>query len=178
MAPRGARVLLDEKPAPLPSGRKDASRRLSTSKAKRALRNGHQDWLIVFTDVVVRAEKVGETECVFPLAISTERCVLTLRSSYSIPGSFSRGNEKKGRQGKLRKTGKLRNTCKEPPASLTPDRPLTRFAQIASSVLSGGKRRTPLKKRLRHTMSDADSRAQRQTLRTATRSRSWMRRAK
>ncbi|GAA6026156.1 hypothetical protein JCM8202_005311, partial [Rhodotorula sphaerocarpa] len=90
MAPRGARVLLDEKPAPpLPSGRKDASRRLSTSKAKRALRNGDQDWLIVFTDVVVRAEKVGETD---------------------IPGSFSRGNEKKGRQGKLRKTGKLRNT--------------------------------------------------------------------
>lgn len=30
---------------------------------------------------------------------------------YSIPGSFSRVKEKKGRQGKVRKAGKLRNTC-------------------------------------------------------------------
>ncbi|POY75328.1 hypothetical protein BMF94_1555 [Rhodotorula taiwanensis] len=63
MAPRGARVLLDERPAP-PSAltHKRSSRRLSTAPAKRSARNGSNDWLVVFTDVVVRVEKVGETE--------------------------------------------------------------------------------------------------------------------
>lgn len=39
----------------------------------------------------------------------------------SIPGSFSRVKEKKGRQGKLRKAGKLRNTCE--PILLAENRP-------------------------------------------------------
>ncbi|BGO98970.1 hypothetical protein JCM10021v2_002638 [Rhodotorula toruloides] len=81
MAPRSARILIEEVPAPDARTR----RRLSAPTARR----GKNEWLIRFTDVVIRAEKTGETD---------------------IPGSFSRQKEKKGKQGKPRKNGKLRNT--------------------------------------------------------------------
>ncbi|GAA5991356.1 hypothetical protein JCM10908_003274 [Rhodotorula pacifica] len=90
MAPRGARILLDERPAPpLSIPHKKSSRRLSSAPTKREVRANAREWLITFTDVVVRAEKVGETD---------------------VPGSFSRVKEKKGKQGKVRKAGELRNT--------------------------------------------------------------------
>ncbi|BGP21200.1 DH domain containing protein [Rhodotorula toruloides] len=81
MAPRSARILIEEVPAPDARTR----RRLSAPTVRR----GKTEWLIRFTDVVIRAEKTGETD---------------------IPGSFSRQKEKKGKQGKPRRTGKLRNT--------------------------------------------------------------------
>lgn len=64
MAPRGARILLDEKPAP-PSAIQSPkpNRRLSSAPLKRETRaKNSKEWLITFTDVVVRAEKIGETE--------------------------------------------------------------------------------------------------------------------
>lgn len=42
---------------------------------------------------------------------SPSSSMLTLALLCSIPGSFSRQKEKKGKQGKPRKNGKLRNTC-------------------------------------------------------------------
>ncbi|GAA5909278.1 hypothetical protein JCM5296_006114 [Sporobolomyces johnsonii] len=92
MAPRSARILVDETPAndpPSASHNKSrASRRISSGPSSKP-RSTENDWLIRFTDVVIRAQKVGQT---------------------NIPGSFSREKEKQGKQGKTRRTGKLRNT--------------------------------------------------------------------
>ncbi|GAA5989409.1 hypothetical protein JCM11641_004820 [Rhodosporidiobolus odoratus] len=95
MAPRSSRVVLSEYPAPssATSTSPDRRRRRSSIGRKEGKkdkgRNEAEDWLIQFTDVVVRVQKVGQT---------------------NIPGSFSREKEKQGKQGKTRKTGKLRNT--------------------------------------------------------------------
>lgn len=65
MAPRGARILLDEKPAPPLAilQPQKPNRRLSAAPLKRETRaKNSKEWLITFTDVVVRAEKIGETE--------------------------------------------------------------------------------------------------------------------
>ncbi|GJN91952.1 hypothetical protein Rhopal_004980-T1 [Rhodotorula paludigena] len=100
MAPRTARILIDESLAPPstsnpPTVRNKLSRRLSGAAGSSTLKSSTrssgkgQEYLIRFTDVIIRAQKTGETD---------------------IPGSFSRGKEKKGKQGKTRKAGKIRNT--------------------------------------------------------------------
>ncbi|GAA6062608.1 hypothetical protein JCM10212_002202, partial [Sporobolomyces blumeae] len=113
MTPRNPRILISESLAPiapstLPSssnGKSRGNRRTSAAGGGGGTTGGGtlmsfgrnkskgagigQDWLIRFTDVVVRAVKVGET---------------------SIPGSFSREKEKQGKQGKTRKEGSARNT--------------------------------------------------------------------
>ncbi|GAA5941201.1 hypothetical protein JCM10213_007452 [Rhodosporidiobolus nylandii] len=96
MAPRSSRVVLSETPAPdsrsSPSagglGRRKSVRKSSSGGGGKE-RSTADDWLITFSDVAIRAQKVGQT---------------------NIPGSFSREKEKQGKQGKTRKTGKLRNT--------------------------------------------------------------------
>ncbi|GAA5860358.1 hypothetical protein JCM8547_003474 [Rhodosporidiobolus lusitaniae] len=90
MAPRSSRIVIEEIPVPdqVPAPRGKSGRK-SLSSSTGSGRSTADDWLIRFTDVVIRAQKIGET---------------------SIPGSFSRDKEKKGKQGKTRKTGKLRNT--------------------------------------------------------------------
>ncbi|GAA6000018.1 uncharacterized protein JCM10292_003585 [Rhodotorula paludigena] len=100
MAPRTARILIDESLAPPsastpPTVRNKLSRRLSGAAGSSTLKSSTrssgkgQEYLIRFTDVIIRAQKTGETD---------------------IPGSFSRGKEKKGKPGKTRKAGKIRNT--------------------------------------------------------------------
>ncbi|GAA6044251.1 hypothetical protein JCM8097_002091 [Rhodosporidiobolus ruineniae] len=91
MAPRSSRIVLEELPAPDRSAapRGKSGRKSLGSSTSSASRSTASDWLIRFTDVVIRAQKIGET---------------------NIPGSFSRDKEKKGKQGKTRKTGQLRNT--------------------------------------------------------------------
>ncbi|GAA5923599.1 uncharacterized protein JCM15063_003701 [Sporobolomyces koalae] len=102
MAPRASRILISEAPAmsatpgSIPSGKSSSKR---TSRRVSATPNGtntlmkssklEREWLITFTDVVIRARKTGETD---------------------VPGSFSREKEKQGKQGKTRKAGPLRNT--------------------------------------------------------------------
>ncbi|KPV77937.1 uncharacterized protein RHOBADRAFT_50463 [Rhodotorula graminis WP1] len=105
MAPRAARILISEHPAPTlsqsagPSATASGStrakfaRRMSGAVGGGGKKGGTSgkgsEWLVSFTDVVVRAVKTGET---------------------SIPGSFSREKEKRGKQGAPRKVGKTRNT--------------------------------------------------------------------
>ncbi|GAA5908977.1 uncharacterized protein JCM6883_002570 [Sporobolomyces salmoneus] len=105
MIPRSSRILIAEQPAPPPPGTsssssalpfrkgstKRSSRRVSAgSRTTTVLSKSHKkEWLIKFTDVVIRAQKIGET---------------------NVPGSFSREKEKQGKQGKTRKSGPLRNT--------------------------------------------------------------------
>ncbi|GAA5827936.1 hypothetical protein JCM11251_005654 [Rhodosporidiobolus azoricus] len=86
MAPRSSRVMIEEVPDP---NRSTAPSRIRNRKSMSTSRSTADDWLIRFTDVVIRVQKVGQT---------------------NIPGSFSREKEKQGKQGKTRKTGKLRNT--------------------------------------------------------------------
>ncbi|GAA5854157.1 hypothetical protein JCM9279_002854 [Rhodotorula babjevae] len=103
MAPRAARILISEQPAPTlsqsagpstttgGSTRAKFARRMSgaVGTKKSGVSGKGTEWLVCFTDVVVRAVKTGET---------------------SIPGSFSREKEKRGKQGAPRKVGKTRNT--------------------------------------------------------------------
>ncbi|GAA5949921.1 hypothetical protein JCM3765_007739 [Sporobolomyces pararoseus] len=100
MIPRSSRILISESPVPpstsssLPlrtASTKRSSRRVSTGSTNTFGRSSKADkeWLIKFTDVVIRAQKIGET---------------------NVPGSFSREKEKQGKQGKTRKSGPLRNT--------------------------------------------------------------------
>ncbi|GAA6011746.1 hypothetical protein JCM11491_000737 [Sporobolomyces phaffii] len=102
MAPRTSRVLHSEQPAP-PSTSTSSSLAFRKNSTKRSSRRVSatathtfgkttkldREWLIAFNDVVIRAEKVGET---------------------NVPGSFSREKEKQGKHGKTRKAGPLRNT--------------------------------------------------------------------
>ncbi|GAA5909376.1 hypothetical protein JCM6882_000966 [Rhodosporidiobolus microsporus] len=87
MAPRSSRVVIEEVPDPNRSTAPSRSR--TGRKSSGTTRSTADDWLIRFTDVVIRVQKIGQT---------------------NIPGSFSREKEKQGKQGKTRKTGKLRNT--------------------------------------------------------------------
>ncbi|BGP36169.1 hypothetical protein JCM10450v2_000067 [Rhodotorula kratochvilovae] len=93
MAPRAARILISESPAPSPlsssGGHATVRSRFSRSAATTGRKSKGGEWLIAFTDVVVRAVKTGET---------------------SIPGSFSREKEKRGKQGAPRRAGRVRNT--------------------------------------------------------------------
>ncbi|GAA5884562.1 hypothetical protein JCM16303_000030 [Sporobolomyces ruberrimus] len=100
MMPRSSRLLLSEQPAPPPSSTSPPMRKPSMKRSSRRHSAGTQiaterwtksdrEWLISFTDVVIRARKVGET---------------------NVPGSFSREKEKQGKQGKTRKAGPVRNT--------------------------------------------------------------------
>jgi len=102
MAPRSARVLLEETPAPSLSPNSGSSafkprRSVSdaggrSSRGEKALSapkpfSSGDHWFIRFTDVTVRCQRTGQTD---------------------IPGGFSRHKERQGKQGKLKK-GKLRN---------------------------------------------------------------------
>ncbi|GAA5846176.1 hypothetical protein JCM5353_002992 [Sporobolomyces roseus] len=100
MAPRSSRILVSESPAPVTTSATFSSRKSSMKRSSRKGSNGSSgvltkpgksgnEWLMEFTDVVIRASKVGET---------------------NVPGSFSRDKEKQGKQGKTRKSGPLRNT--------------------------------------------------------------------
>ncbi|KAG0664082.1 hypothetical protein C6P46_001943 [Rhodotorula mucilaginosa] len=92
MAPRGARILLDEKPAPPLAilQPQKPNRRLSAAPLKRETRaKNSKEWLITFTDVVVRAEKIGETD---------------------VPTGPSGIKPKKSKHDKPHKRGDLRNT--------------------------------------------------------------------
>lgn len=67
MAPRSARILVEETPANDPPSashsKSRASRRISAGPSNKP-RSTENDWLIRFTDVVIRAQKVGQTKCV------------------------------------------------------------------------------------------------------------------
>lgn len=102
MAPRSARVLLEESPAPAPSPNLGSSafkpRRSVSDAGGRSSRgdksatspkpfSSADQWFVRFTDVTVRCHRTGQTD---------------------IPGGFSRQKERQGKQGKVKK-GKLRN---------------------------------------------------------------------
>ncbi|GAA5876015.1 hypothetical protein JCM3774_002314 [Rhodotorula dairenensis] len=89
MAPRGVRVLLSEALAPpLVMPVPNSTRRHSSAPIKRQPGNNSKEWLITFSDVVVRAAKIGETD---------------------VPIGSS-GIKEKTKQVKARKAGELRNT--------------------------------------------------------------------
>jgi len=134
MAPRAARILISEYLAPSlsqsagpstttsGSTRAKFARRMSGAVGggggkKGSVSGKGTEWLVCFTDVVVRAIKTGETSCVLlSLFVSTwlrplKPQLMPLSSVCRIPGSFSREKEKRGKQGAPCKVGKTRNTC-------------------------------------------------------------------
>lgn len=152
MAPRTARILIDESLAPPsasnpPTVRSKLSRRLSgaaeasTLKASTRSNGKGQEYLIRFTDVIIRAQKTGETEYVHTAMLPRlGKQKLTRHACRSIPGSFSRGKEKKGKQGKTRKAGKVRNTCTSSCLAVERNRAQRSLMQTALSASSDGSR--------------------------------------
>lgn len=90
MAPRSSRVLISESPCSPSTSASSTTRRTTSRKLTPSSKGkGKEDWFVRFSDVTLRCVKIRETD---------------------LPGGFSRGKEKMGKQGKVKK-GKLRNLC-------------------------------------------------------------------